>query len=448
VVTLPRVVVAAPASGSGKTTVTTGLLAALAATGSKVAAAKVGPDYIDPTYHAVATGRPGRNLDAFMCGEELVAPLLAHGAAGCDVAVVEGVMGMFDGKAGTAYGSTAHVAALLGAPVLLVVDARAMSRSVAALVHGFATYDPAVSVAGIVLNRVGSPSHEQMLREALAPSGIPVVGALRRDDTIAAPARHLGLVPADERIAAARETTRALGEVVRRSVDVAAVLAIARSAGPLDTTPWSPGIATPVRRPARVGVMAGPAFGFAYAENVELLRATGAEVVPVAQHDEALPDALDSLYVPGGFPEVFAGELSANSVRAHVDAGGAVFAECGGLLWLAEELDGRPMCGVVPAVARMTDRLTLGYREAVVAGEPSLVGVAGDVVRAHEFHYAAVEPAAGPRPAWRLGDRVEGWADGRVHASFLQTHWAGAPAIAGNVARGHGPLATTAVGSA
>jgi cobyrinic acid a,c-diamide synthase len=449
VVTLPRVVVAAPSSGSGKTTVTIGLVAALAARGLAVATAKVGPDYIDPGYHALASGRPGRNLDPVLCGEELVGPLLAHGAAGADVAVVEGVMGLFDGKGGTAYGSTAHVATLIGAPVLLVVDARAMSGSVAALVRGFATHDPAVDVAGVVLNRVGSDAHERMLREALAALDIPVVGAIRRDDELTTPARHLGLVPAAERVAAARRATAALAEVVARSVDLAAVMRIARAAGDLAAGPWSPAVPSPAPAATRVGVMTGPAFGFVYPENVELLQAAGAEVVPVDQDDERLPAGLATLYVPGGFPEIYAHELAGNArlraaVRAHVAAGGAVYAECGGLLWLAAELDGRPMCGVVSATARLTERLTLGYRIAEVAGERSLVGAPGDVVNAHEFHYAAIEPAAGERPAWRIGDRVEGWADGRVHASFLHTHWAGAPAIAANVARGHRAVATAA----
>jgi cobyrinic acid a,c-diamide synthase len=288
-----------------------------------------------------------------------------------------------------------------------------------------------------------------MLREALAGLNIPVVGAIRRDDELVTPARHLGLVPAAERVAAARGAIAALADVVARSVDVAAVMRIARAAGNVVAVPWSPAAVSAAPAATRVGVMTGPAFGFVYPENVELLRAAGAEVVPVDQDDEHLPVGLAALYVPGGFPQVYAHELAGNerlraAVRAHVAAGGAVYAECGGLLWLADELDGRPMCGVVPASARLTERLTLGYRVAEVAGEPSLVGAPGEAVNAHEFHYAAIEPTAGERPAWRIGDRVEGWADGRVHASFLHTHWAGAPAIAANVARGHRAVATAA----
>ena len=440
---LPRVLIAAPASGSGKTTVAVGLMAALRARGLAVSGHKIGPDYLDPTYHALATGRPGRNLDAVMCGEDLMAPLLLHGAAGADVAVVEGVMGLFDGRGGTPYGSTAHVARLLGAPVVLVVDARAMSASVAALVHGFTTYDPAVRIAGVVLNRVGSDSHEAMLRTALEPAGVPVLGVLRRDDAVQTPSRHLGLVPAGERPAAAAAAVDRLAHVVARAVDLDAVLALARSAAPLTAQAWSPTDGAPAARRSRVGVVTGPAFGFVYAENLELLAARGAEVVEVRQDDQTLPDRLTTLYVPGGFPETYAAELSANAalrsaVQQYAASGGAVVAECGGVLWLAEELDGLPMCAVLPAKARMTGRLTLGYREARLVSS-SLLGAQDDAVRAHEFHYSTVEPAAGRSPAWRIGDRVEGFASATLHASYLHTHWAGAPELAGHVARGRGP---------
>ena len=198
-VSLPRLVVAAPASGHGKTTVATGLMAALRDRGLAVSGHKVGPDYIDPGYHALATGRPGRNLDPVLCGEDLMAPLLRHGAAGADIAVVEGVMGLYDGRGCTGEGSTARVARLIGAPVVLVVDASAQGRSVAALVAGFAAYDPEVRLGGVVLNRVGSDRHEEILRAALGGIGVPVLGALRRDDGITAPSRHLGLIPAAAR---------------------------------------------------------------------------------------------------------------------------------------------------------------------------------------------------------------------------------------------------------
>ncbi|MDQ1702940.1 MAG: cobyrinic acid a,c-diamide synthase [Frankiaceae bacterium] len=435
----PRVVLAAPSSGSGKTTVTTGILAALRSRGTTAAAFKVGPDFIDPTYHSLACGRPGRNLDAYLCGPELMAPLLAHGSAGAQVAVIEGVMGLYDGKGGTDEASTAHVARLLHAPVVLVVDARSMSRSVAALVHGFSSYDPSLVIAGVILNQVGSDSHELMLRESLAPLGIPVLGALRRRDDLTAPSRHLGLVPAAERAAESARQVAVWASLVRDAIDLDELLRIAAAAPTLEAEPWSAAVVGPAHVGSRVGVLTGGAFGFVYAEHLELLRAAGAEVVEVHQDDETLP-AIGALYVPGGFPEVYAAELSANaalraSVRAFASGGGAVVGECGGLLWLGSELDGLPMCGVVPGAARMTSRLTLGYRLASAAHDSWYAGSAGDSVRAHEFHYSTMTPPAGQRAAWQIGDRPEGYTTARVHASYLHTHWAGAPALAGNLAR-------------
>jgi cobyrinic acid a,c-diamide synthase len=431
VTSIPRVVVAAPASGSGKTTVATGLMAALRARGLTVSPHKVGPDFIDPSYHALATGRPGRSLDAFLCGADLMAPLLLHGSRGADVAVIEGVMGLYDGARGGDVASTAHVARLLEAPVLLVVDAASMSRSVAALVHGFASYDPSVRIAGIVLNKVGSDTHEAMLREHLAPLAIPVVGVVRRADVLAIPSRHLGLVPVAERPADARGTVAALGEVVARTVDLDAVLEIARSAPPLAGDAWDP---TDVARPCgpvTIAVAAGAAFSFCYPEHTELLAACGAEVVPFDPlRDETLPDAA-AIYLPGGFPETYAAELAANErLRKEVGAfDGPVLAECGGLLYLVRDLGGEPMCGLIDATAQLGGRLHLGYREAVAASD-SVLFRRGVDVRAHEFHYTTTDPTVGAQPAWRIGERTEGFVTGRIHASYLHTHWAGAPDIA------------------
>jgi len=433
----PRIVVAGTHSGAGKTTVASGLMAALRAKGHRVAPFKVGPDFIDPSYHTLASGRPGRNLDAFLSGPDLVGPLFAHGARDADVAVVEGVMGLFDGKSGGGeLASTAHVAKLLAAPVVLVVDARAMARSVAAMVHGYATFDPELRVAGVILNRVGSAAHEKMLREALEPLGIPVLGVLRRDADISTPDRHLGLVPAVERREEARRSLDALGAVISRSLDLAGILRLARSAGPLDARPWSPEAPEGDRAEGvRVAVAAGPSFSFLYRENLELLEGAGAEVVtfdPTA--DDDLPEDASALYLGGGFPETFAEALSANEplrerVRAFAAEGRPVVAECGGLLYLARELDGHPMCGVLDATARMTNRLALGYREARALADSPLAE-RGAVVRGHEFHYSAVEPGAGERPAWELAGRgPEGFVAGGVHASYLHTHWAATPEL-------------------
>ena len=433
----PRIVVAGTHSGAGKTTIASGLMAALVNRGLRVAPFKVGPDFIDPSYHALATGRPGRNLDAFLSGPELVGPLFAHGVRGADVAVVEGVMGLFDGKSGGGeLASTAHVAKLLDAPVVLVVDGSAMARSAAAMVHGYATFDPELNVAGVVLNRVGSATHERMLRDALAPLGIPVLGVLRRDAAVSTPDRHLGLVPAAERRKEAQESIDALGIVVARSLDLDAAMRLASSAGSLRAEPWSPEAPEEERTPeVRVSVAAGPSFSFLYEENVELMEGAGAEVIhfdPTSDRD--LPDGTDALYLGGGFPEAYSDALSANepmkeSVARFAGGGRPVVAECGGLLYLARELDGKPMCGVLDASARMTDRLTLGYREARATHDSPLAEENASV-RGHEFHYSAVEPGAGENPAWDLAGRgAEGFMAGAVHASYLHTHWAATPGL-------------------
>jgi cobyrinic acid a,c-diamide synthase len=451
-VSLPRLVIAATRSGDGKTTVATGIMAALRARGLRVSPHKVGPDYIDPSYHAAACGVPGRNLDPWLAGEDLVAPLLRHGAdrARADVAVIEGVMGLFDGAAGRGdFASTAHVARLTGSPVVLVVDAAGMSVSVAALLHGFASWDPGLYLAGVVLNRVGSDRHEARLREALAPSGIPVVGALRRDASLHTPSRHLGLVPAGERPASVEAWLPGLRALAERGLDLDLLLAIARAAPGLDAAPWSPeaevaepgaGQSRAGRRPV-VAVAAGPAFTFGYAEHAELLAAAGADVVPFDPlADRRLPEGTDALVAGGGFPEVHADGLAANAalldeVRGRVTGGMPVVAECAGLLWLGESLDGRKQCGAVPARARMTGALTLGYREAVALRDTPLA-VAGTRVRAHEFHRTVSEPAHGDNPAWRLADgSLTGWASPTLLTSYLHLHWAGRPGAAARLVR-------------
>ena len=445
-VALPRLVIAAPASGCGKTTVACGLMAALRARGLEVSGHKVGPDYIDPGYHALATGRPPRNLDPFLCGEDLIVPLFLRGAtrpAAADVAVVEGVMGLFDGVDPAAvpdrepdFGSTAHVARLLGAPVVLVVDAARAGRSVAALAAGFAGFDPRTPVAGVILNRVASDRHDRLLRDALAGTGLPVYGAIRRTKGIVTPSRHLGLIPAAEREATARQAMRAMGDLIAAHCDLDALLALARGAPAVSAQPWSPP-STPTAHPAPVVAIAGgAAFTFGYTEQAELLAAAGARVTPFDPlRDEDLPDQTAGLILGGGFPEMHGAALSANlRLRAQVAAlaarGAPVAAECAGLLYLARTLDDLPMCGVLDVRAVMTPKLTLGYRQAVAATD-SVLARAGDVLRGHEFHRTAAVPAAGDQPAWQLGSgTVEGHVAGSVVASYLHTHWAGHPATA------------------
>ncbi len=440
---IPRVVIAGTSSGSGKTTVASGLIGALRARGLVVQGFKVGPDYIDPSYHALASGRPGRNLDAFLSGPELIAPLFRHGGAGADIAVIEGVMGLFDGASGRGeLASTAHVAKLLAAPVVLVVDGSAMARSAAAIVHGFMTFDPELTVAGVIFNRVGSDGHEQLLREAVQPLGISVLGALRRNEQIVAPERHLGLVPAGEREPRASAALTALSQVIAGAVDLEAIERLARAAPEQAGPAWRPGTAEPM--PARIAIARGPAFSFHYEENLELLRAAGAELLPFdPTSDEALPEGATGLILAGGFPEVFGPELAANtSVRAQVKAlaaaGRPVLAECGGLLYLLDTLDGEAMCGVIPGEARMVGRLTLGYREAEAVTATPWLDV-GERVRGHEFHYSAVETRGPVAPAWQLSargsTRPEGIVAGSVQASYLHVHWAATPAVAASFTR-------------
>jgi cobyrinic acid a,c-diamide synthase len=461
---IPRVVIAGPSSGSGKTTVACGLIGALRARGLEVQGFKVGPDYIDPSHHALASGRPGRNLDAFLSGPELIAPLVRHGEQGADIAVIVGVLGMFDGASGRGeLASTAHVAKLLLAPVILVVDASAMARSAAAIVHGFHTFDPNVNVAGVIFNRVGSDHHEELLRQAVEPLGLPVLGTLRRDERIATPERHLGLVPAGEREAQALVALATLSDAISRTVDLDAVLELSRSAGDLPGPSWDPaeglapttGTARARRAAPRIALAAGPAFSFHYRENLELLEAAGAELLPFDPiRDEALPEATDALLLAGGFPEVYGAELAANGslrgeIAALARAGRPVLAECGGLLYLCETLDEHVMCGVLSVRGHMSGRLSLGYREATALAPTPWLRV-GDHVRGHEFHYSTVDPLhGGEKAAWTLTargmSRPEGFVSGSVQASYLHVHWAAHPQLARHFAAA---AATRAVGAA
>jgi cobyrinic acid a,c-diamide synthase len=368
-----------------------------------------------------------------------------------------------------------------------VVDASSQSRSVAALVHGFASWDPEVRIGGVILNKVASERHEVLLREALDSVGVPVLGVLRRAPRVATPSRHLGLVPVAERRAEAVEAVAAMAAQVSDGCDVEGLVALARSAGALSCAAWGAAEAlcsspppplpgpgpggfapSPPDRPGRprprthpssssrgcprnglphagtapkVAVAGWAAFTFSYAEHAELLAAAGAEVVAFDPlHDEHLPEGTRGLVIGGGFPEVYATELSANeplrkAVAELALSGAPVAAECAGLLYLCRELDGQPMCGVLDAAARMTGRLTLGYRDAVAVSDSVLAG-AGERMRGHEFHRTVVEPGSGTgpaAPAWGVrapGRRVEGFVRKNVHASYLHTHWAAAPGVA------------------
>lgn len=397
-------VVAGTHSGVGKTTVATGLMAALAGLGHRVQGFKVGPDFIDPSYHALASGKPSRNLDLWMCKAKAVLETFHRSAA--DVNVIEGVMGLFDGALDGG-GTTAAVAKLLKAPVVLVVDAQAMAQSAGAIVHGFATFDLDVRVSGVIFNRVSSMGHYEYLRRA---SRVPSLGWISADPAIALPERHLGLVPAAER----KTDVRRLGRSVARHVDLDRLLALSVAQRSPVHKPHKP------RRTVRVGYGLDEAFSFYYEDNLDLLREAGAEMIPFSPIRREMPE-VDALYLGGGFPEVH--RIKAHPrLRAAVRAGMPVYAECGGLMYLVGQ-------GLLPGRIEMTDRLQdFGYAEAVALGD-SVAVRRGQKVRGHQFHYSRwIRPRV--PAAYRVGSRAEGFARGNIHASYVHVHFGGAPECA------------------
>lgn len=434
---LPRLVVAAPASGHGKTTVATGLMAALRGAGHRVSGHKIGPDYLDPGYHALATDMPGRNLDPHLVGEERIAPLLLHGAQRAEVAVIEGVMGLYDGQVGTSgYASTAHVAALTRSPIILVVDISHASRSIAAMIHGMQTFDPDVHIGGVILNKAGSARHAEEVRDALEVTGIPVLGVLYRDDALRTPSWDRGLIPAAERADAVHSVNRIAARIAD-AVDLEQIMRIARQASALNAVPWQPELPGGGGEQAVVAVASGRAFSFRYSETLELLTAAGLQPVffdPLT--DECLPEGTQGIYLgggfPGGFPEGHATSLAANlplrqGLRASIDAGMPVVAECAGLLYLCRSLDEEPMVGAINAHARMTSQLTLAYRN-VTAPHDHLLATAGTQVTGHEYHRAALDPTGDS--GWLSEAGPTGFGTATMHASYVHTHWAGHPQLA------------------
>jgi cobyrinic acid a,c-diamide synthase len=437
----PRLVVSAPSSGHGKTAIAVGLLAAAAARGIPAAGFKVGPDHTDAAYLGLAAGRPGRNLDPRLVGAQRIAPLFAHGAAGAQLSVIEGAMGLFDSLTGQPeIDGTAAVAATLRAPVVLVVDVAAMGHSLAALVHGFRMFDEMVHLAGVVLNRVASPRHEQMLRTALDDIGMPVLGALRRGDLPnVLPARAHGPVPVAHRTVEAGRAVRRLGEAVAAGLDLERIMALAGAAPALPGPVWTPveavGGEVSDQRPV-VALAGGPGALYTYVETAELLTAAGAEVIVVDPlRDECLPTGTRALIVGAGLPEGFAEELSVNrrlcaEVAQFAMDGWPVVAEGVALPWLGRDLDGRPMCGVFDASATTGEQTVAGYREATAPTTSSLAP-AGARITGYKQHRAIVTPRAGMVPAWTwAGGNPEGFVWRQVHASQLGLHWAAAPEIA------------------
>ena len=431
-------VIAGERSGVGKTTVTLALLASLCQRHLRVHSFKVGPDYIDPMFHQHVTGSPCRNLDPVLTSEEYVQECFARHTREVDYALVEGVMGLFDGATGTDdLASTAHVARLLDLPVLLVIDCSRLSRSVAAIAHGYSSFDPLVLLAGVVLNRVGSDRHLELLLDALEPLHLPILGVLRRHDNITSPDRHLGLVPTAE-IPQMDALIDQLATLAKSCFDWERLLPLLKSESP-PAPPDPPTPPTPP--PLRVAVARDRAFSFYYPDNLELLTELGAEVVfwsPLS--NPGLPENVHGLYFGGGFPEVFAQHLAENrlareAVRGALLAGMPTYAECGGLMYLCQQIvdfDGQswPMVGAIPTTAVMGSRLTLGYRQATALQDSPLLS-AGAVVWGHEFHRSRLsQMPTSPLFQTRGYDpqspaTSEGWRLEHVHASYIHLHFGG-----------------------
>ena len=433
------IAIAAPASGSGKTTITLALLAALRHRGLQAQSFKVGPDYIDPMFHEAATGLPCRTLDPFLTSENYVRRCFHHHAARKQAVIVEGVMGLFDGKAdGGDFASTAHVAKLLGIPIVLVIDAQKVGRTVAAIAYGLVHFDPNLTVAGIIFNRVGSDRHAQLLREAIAPLRIPILGIVRTDPDIHMPSRHLGLIPIHEQDSVPPLLAR-LAHLAEHSFhwdqllphlsptsQAAALWPQLDSTGPPLTAP-----------PPRIAIARDAAFNFYYADNLDLLQSLGARLEYFSPLEQGLNPCLncDGLYLGGGFPEVFAAQLSEEFQRQPIDPSRlpTTYAECGGLMVLGDRLTDRnghsyPMTGLMPYSTTLTRKLTLGYRAAQVIA-PSPAVKPGDLLRGHEFHHSSCHPAASPGVyAW--GEHREGWSSPLIHASYLHLHWGAQPHVA------------------
>lgn len=448
----------------GKTTVTLALLAALAQKSPWVQSFKVGPDYIDPMFHHRATGRPCYNLDPILTSETYVQQCFTHRCQGADFALVEGVMGLFDGASGLSdVASTAHIARLLNLPVLLVVDCSRLSRSVLAIIHGYQTLDPQVRLAGVVLNRVGSDRHLELLTQALKGAGLPILGILRRQDAIALPDRHLGLVPTAE-LPQLPDILDRLADLGHTCFDWDALTPLLKTSSVSRLTPpgypLAPSRSHPLTPRLRLAIAQDPAFSFYYPDNLAMLTALGADLIPWSPLRDEHPPAADGLYFGGGFPEMFAAELAANqglrsTLKTLIHQGLPIYAECGGLMYLATtliDLDDNPwpMVGVLPTNVRMTGRLTLGYRHALTE-QNSLLLQAGQTLWGHEFHRSETETLP-PSPLYQLKrygvtqpHTTEGWGCHRVHASYLHLHWGGCPevaqaliAVCGQYRRDHG----------
>ncbi len=446
---IPRIVVAGTESGVGKTSLTLGLVMLLRRRGLRVQTFKVGPDYLDPTYLALASGRACYNLDGWMTGEAYVRELFCRVSQDVDIAVVEGVMGLFDGAdEGSLSGSTAQVANWLAAPVLLVANVHGMARSLAALVHGFSTFEPSISVAGVIANHCGSEGHGGILANSLRLASLPpLMGTVQRNVLPELPSRHLGLVTADaDRLPPA--TLEKLADALAPGFSLDLILQTARAAPPLAVESAGLPRAIADKGPGpRLGIARDQAFHFYYPDNLEALQRAGCQLVPFSPlHDAALPKGVNGIYLGGGYPEEYAAELAANTemladIRGFAGSGGLIYAECGGLMYVSDSLettDGKlhRMLGLLPATTRMSKSLrSLGYREATLLQDGPL-GRRGDQLRGHEFHYSELigipdwQAAYQVTPRRSQGESYEGFqnAAGSILASYLHLHFGSQPA--------------------
>jgi len=443
-VTIPRLVIAGTSSNVGKTTVMVGLVRALRARGLRVAVFKCGPDYLDPTYHVRAADAPCHNLDGWMMGREAVLSTFTHASQGADIALLEGMMGLFDGASPTSdEGSTSEIAKWLQAPVLLVCDAGGMARSIAALARGFSTFDADLQIAGLICNRIGSRGHLDLLRKATGGSP-PVMGGLPMEATLAFADRQLGLHSAD-RATVPEDVFVAWGDRVSEWCDIDAIVALARTATALPETPAMERIVEEGAR-CRIGLAFDEAFHFYYDDNLRRLESLGAELVRFSPiRDAHLPD-VDGLYFGGGYPEVHAEVLSRNSsmrkdVAAFAEARGPIYGECGGLMYLSNgirTLDGvlHTMVGLIPGEAEMRDRLqALGYVE-VDTQDATLLGPSGLRFRGHQFRYSDFRLPKETECVYSVrrsrGGEVfrEGYRRGNTLVSYVHAHWASNPLLA------------------
>lgn len=460
----PALVIAGTHSGVGKTSIAIALMRALSQRGLQVQPFKVGPDFIDPGHHRRATGRLSHNLDSWMLSATANQALFGQASLypPADLALIEGVMGLFDGYGDQDEGSTAHLAKLLKVPVVLVLDARAIARSAAAMVLGYQRFDPEVQLAGVILNRVGSASHLERLKRAIAPLGLPVLGGVPRDAAVDIPRRHLGLWLAEEDPLGDRYLDR-LAELTHTHLDLDHLLRLAQPAQIPAQILHNPqpnkveAAIAPVHpaRPdaVRLGIARDAAFCFYYDANLQALQTAGAELVPFSPLSDRLPPDLDGVYLGGGYPELHAERLAQNhdlrsQLQTFIQQGKPVYAECGGLMYLCQGLMTEeqqfPFVGVLPFWVRMGQRPTLGYGEVIVQHRNPFFAV-GTVARGHRFHYSQLVPMEETAPPthgsqpyqpcyqlhrWNAAPEPEGFSQGSVLASYVHLHFASCPGLA------------------